>query len=161
MVAARNHLVTDRQRLRAKVGSLRKNQVKPKTLLRYLKAVRWFRSWLECNLFEPASTWEELDWQVCWWLECLWEEGISKSYGNDTCSGLQHLLLTKRILPGALSLIGTWSKLEMPNRAAPMLPEFILALADYANMRGRPFVAATLLLAYHGFLRAGEIFRFG
>ena len=149
--------VSRRRLARAPVGRLRDNRVTRKTLLRYINAVSSFRLWLLENNFGDARTWEDLDSQVGSFIESLWEEGGTKGTAGCCCSGIQHLLLTKRILPGAWSLLSTWGRLEIPARAPPMPWLVLRALVGVAKMQKRHALAAALLLAYHGFLRVTEL----
>ena len=138
-------------RKRANKGRLRDARVNAKTLKRYVLAVSRFWNWLIANNMPLALTYEELDGQICNWIEVLWEEGESKSYGNDTASGVQHLRMQKRILPASWSLLSTWTRLEIPSRAPPLLALMVLALAGYANAQSLHRVAAGLsLLSSHG-----------
>ena len=147
----------DRREARATLGKLRHNRIAPKTLTRYTHAVAAFSTWLMAYVGHEANSAEELDAQVGWYIEHLWEEGESRSLAGDCISGIQHLLLTKRILPGSWSLVGTWCRLEMPARAPPIAWEVVLGMAGLAVSEGDFSMAVALLLGFHCFLRVGEL----
>ena len=96
-------------RMRRNIGSLRDNRVNRTTLARYNLALSQFFDWILLVDLQEARSYEELDWQAGHYLEHLWEEGESKGRAGDTLSAIQHILLTRRILPGARSLFGSWS----------------------------------------------------
>ena len=96
--------VADKQQrrlLRARVGSLRDNRVNAKTLMRYRDATHRFLSWLEWMGLERPVDWEEMEKVLCDYLEAIWSEGESKGMANDTLSGAQHFLGSRRRVPGA------------------------------------------------------------
>ena len=41
-------------------------------------------------------------------IEALWQEGEARSVAGDTSSGIQHLLNTRRQMPGAWRLLTAW-----------------------------------------------------
>jgi hypothetical protein len=117
-----------------------------------------FQWWLFGNRSDYASTWDELDLQLCSFLESLWEDGESKGIANDVLSGTQHFLLTRRRLQGSWQLLTTWGRLELPCRAPPMLSHIALAIAGLAVSIQRVDYAALTLLSFHCFLRSGELY---
>ena len=100
----------------------------------------------------------ELDQFASLYLDVLWEEGEPRLLAGDTLSGLQHVLMAKRILPSAWRLFGAWTKNELPARAPPMPLLVCLAIAGYANSKGRTDYGTMILLGFHCFLRTIELF---
>jgi hypothetical protein len=147
-----------RAEVRQDAGKLRDNRVNAKTLQRYTAACIMFQWWLFGNRSDYASTWDELDVQLCAFLESLWEDGESKGIANDVLSGTQHFLLTRRRLQGSWQLLTTWGRLELPCRAPPMLSHIALAIAGLALSIQRVDYAALVLLSFHCFLRSGELY---
>jgi hypothetical protein len=147
-----------RAEVRQDAGRLRDNRVNGKTLQRYTAACMMFQWWLFGNGTEYAAGWDELDLQLCSFLESLWEDGESKGIANDVLSGTQHFLLTRRRLQGAWQLLTTWGRLELPCRAPPMLSHIALAIAGLAISIKRVDYAALILLTFHCFLRSGELY---
>jgi hypothetical protein len=142
---------------RQQAGALRDNRVCEGTLRRYHRAVHLFVLWISMMGFQPAPDYEQLDNQLCLYLEALWQEGESKGLANDVLSGAQHFLLTRRRFLGAWHLLTTWGRMEVPCRAPPFPLLVVLALAGYAVAQRREEFAAILLAAFHCILRTGEM----
>jgi len=123
---------------------------------RYLKAVGRFLLWAAACEVPYAASLPELDQQLAWYLEALWQQGDAKSLAGDTLSGAQHLLLQKRCFHTAWGLYGTWSLLEMPARVPPLTSHLVLALSGLAMKIQRPDYAMMLLLMFHCLLRPSE-----
>ncbi len=151
-------LKKDRAVSRAKLGSLRGMKIQPRTAQRYTHAVFHFLCWLSQFGFHLASTYDQLDTQVCEWLEYLWHSGESKGLAGDTLSGIQWLLQKRRILDGGWSLLEVWSRHELPARAPAMPPLVLLGIAGFALSRGALDVAALLLTGFACMLRSMEMF---
>ena len=99
---------------------------------------------------------QELDWQMCAYIEFLWLQGQSKEIAAFLISGVQHFLLTKRKFPGANVLLRVWRLDERPNRA-PVLPSCLLLAMVGACFHSLLYdVGIVLLLGFAGFLRTGE-----
>lgn len=142
--------------LRARLGSLSDNRVSPKTLQRYKAATTKFLGWLDWEERVRPADWEEMESTLREYLECLWCEGESKGVANDTLSGIQHFLHTRRRVPGAWQLLSTWARLEVPSRAPPLPRDLALAMAGLAIHHRRHDYATLVLLAFHCFLRPNE-----
>ena len=79
-----------RREMRARLGPLRNNQLKPGTLKRYGDAVNNFFSWMDrMSLPVPPRT-GDFDVLLCEYLEHLWQEGDALALAGDTLSGLTH-----------------------------------------------------------------------
>ncbi|CAK0851484.1 unnamed protein product, partial [Prorocentrum cordatum] len=131
--------------------------IKASTLARYRGAAQRFVDYLASNNLSLPFTWDDIDICLQDYLEHLWAEGATKGEANDTLSGVQHLLRTRRRYPGAWQLLTVWGRLEIPQRAPPMPAQVCTALAGWALSRGEVAFAAVLLVAFHLCLRAGEV----
>ena len=142
---------------RQKLGRLGSNKISRARLVRYTKAVALFTAWLLDSCCRDAESWDELDVQACFWLEYLWHEGKKKSVAADSLSGIQHLLQSKRRLPGAWSLWSVWQKLEPAQQAPPLPVVLLLALCDLAREQKLPELVVYLLVTFHAYLRPLEL----
>jgi hypothetical protein len=143
---------------RKHIGSLHSKIVRANTLDRYTRAVCAFLGYLDQEGFSLAQDYEELDGQLCLWIEHLWQDGDGRSFANDTISGVQLYLLTQRKFFGSWKLLSTWKRLELPSRAPPLPPEVALALAGVAVSMGKPEYSAVVLLMFESLLRPQEAF---
>ena len=143
---------------RSRVGTLRDNRVCAKTLARCKEAVLYFISFLGSIAAELAVDYEQLDQQICSFIEYLWADGASKRYACDVLSGAQHFLMTRRKFAGGWQLLTTWSRLELPSRAPPISEFIVQAIIGMALEQNRIDFSALLALAFHGCLRTGEMF---
>ena len=151
------NLKAARKKDRQNVGTLRDNRVNPTTLQRYIYAGSMFQLFLTANQFPEAKDLEELDTQLCSFIESLWEEGEAKSLAADSISSAQHFLLTRRVFPGAWHLYSIWCRLELPKRAPPLPVEVAKAIVGYALSLNRVDYAALVLLGFHCSLRTMEM----
>ena len=90
-------------------------------------------------------------------MEYLWEQGVDRNHAGFTLSGIQYFVRRKRILPASWRLLKCWQQLELPNRAPPMPPEVLSAMAMVAHWWKVPEVALLLVLGYAAFLRSMEL----
>ena len=105
----------------------------------------------------PNSTFA-LDDALGSYLEYLYQEGDPLGYAGDAISGLQHFLpMLKRQLPTACRIFGAWRKSEIPAQAPPF-PDLVLAgLVGLSLHLGLDGLAAALAVAFHCYLRTGEV----
>ena len=143
---------------RSRVGSLRDNRVCAKTLARYKDAVLYCISFLGSITATMAEDYEQLDRQICLFIEYLWAEGESKRFACDVLSGAQHFLMTRKKFAGGWQLLTTWSRLELPTRAPPISEFIVQAILGLAVELKRIDFCALIALAFHGCLRTGEMF---
>ena len=102
----------------------------------------------------------EVDLQLSVYIENLWEEGESRSLATDCLSGIQMFLPSlKRNLFGSWRLVTAWQKHELPTRAPPLLPVFVLAMGGQARKEGKLRFGICLLLAFHCLLRTIELLK--
>ena len=131
--------------------------IAPRTLQRYHLACQRFVFFVQSQGWQSALDWEQLDQQLCEYLERLWACGDSKSTAGYVLSGTQFLLEQRRIVPRAWGLLKVWNKLELPNRAPPMPPLVAAALVGRALYIGMPAFACIILVGFAAFLRTGEL----
>jgi len=148
----------DRKATRAKLGTLKHLTVQPKTKERYTKAVNQFYQYLrDHDILLPRQR-IHLDPIVSEYLEFLWSEGEGRSLASDTLAGLQdrdpHL---KGLLVCSWRLLKTWMANELPSRAPPLTEKALHTLAGHALFQGQPIFCLSLLVAFYGLLRTGEL----
>ena len=148
----------ERAKQRRKLGSLKSLTVQPVTRARYKNARESFYAWLRTeNLLLPHTPFR-LDMVVSDYLEALWAQGKGRSEGSNLLAGLQdaqpHL---KGKLPSSWRLMKTWVTHETPNRAPPLSLDVLHLLVGFALFKGQSLFALSLLLAFHGLLRTGEL----
>ena len=148
--------VAARMAARQQVGRLSASLVKPRTLKKYTEACTAFDCWLALHGVARSSDLEELDGQVCEWIEHLWAQGLDKNYAGFTLSGLQFALRRKRILQSGWRLLKAWQHVELPARAAPMPAEVLHAAVFTAITWDRLDLALLMMVAFSGFLRSME-----
>ena len=144
--------------MRKQMGSLRSLTVQPVTRARYAQAKESFYEWLRTeNLVLPASAYQ-LDLTVSDYLESLWAKGHGRTSGSNILAALQdaepHL---KGKLKSSWRLMKTWVTHEVPNRAPPLTLDQLHTLVGYAIFKQHHLFALSLLLAFHGLLRTGEV----
>lgn len=84
--------------------------------------------------------------------------GEGRALACDTVAAVQDLYpFLRGHLPGAWRLLKTWSSNELPNRAPPLPLEALRAMSGHALFANQPLFALSLLLGFHGLLRAGEL----
>lgn len=148
----------ERAKQRRKLGTLKELTVQPVTRARYKDAREKFYEWLrQENLMMPSSPYQ-LDLVVSDYLEALWANGKGRSEGSNTLAALQdvqpHL---KGKLKLSWRLMKTWVSNEIPCRAPPLPLDILHLLVGYALFKQQPLMALSLLLAFHGLLRTGEL----
>ncbi|CAK0812662.1 unnamed protein product, partial [Prorocentrum cordatum] len=106
---------------------------------------------------DVATDLEQLDFQLCEWIETLWAHGRPAGDAGATLSGVQFFLRRKRVFHSAWNLQKAWQRTEMPQRAPPM-PEYVLmSLATVARSWSRNDIAVLLVIGYSVFLRTMEL----
>jgi len=148
----------ERIKVRKTLGSLKSLTVQPSTRKRYDLALERFFQWLrEENLTLPRQK-GQLDGLVSDYLEKLWSTGEGRSRANDTLAALQDFdPQLKHRLQGSWRLLKAWSTTEIPNRAPPLPVEALYAMVGYSICQGSPDFGLSLLVAFFGLLRTGEI----
>ena len=146
-----------RRATRAVLGRLADARVNSRTYNRHRRACQLFVDYLSALHLALPVTWDDMDITLQEYLEFLWSTGATKGQANDTLSGVQHLLRSRRQVPGAWRLLSVWSRLEVPTRAPPMPSRVAAALAGWALTHGQLSLAACVLAGFHLCLRTGEV----
>ena len=146
-----------RQEQRRRLGPLRNLSVQSKTRDRYNKALDKYKSFLkdEGRVFPRDAPGQ--DYLLSQYIEFLWETGEGRALACDTIASVQDQQPALRgHLPSAWRLMRTWQTDEIPNRAPPLPVEALHVLVGYA-LSGNGLFGLSLLLAFHGLLRTGEL----
>lgn len=147
-----------RAKMRKQLGTLRSLTVQPVTRQRYQDAKNKFFQYLEHEKLILPCTALAMDSVVSDYLEHLWANGAGRSAGSNILAALQdsqpHF---KGKLQQSWRLLKTWSTHEVPNRAPPLPKDVLEAMIGYALFKNEPFFALSLMLAFHGLLRTGEL----
>ena len=123
------------------------------TQSRYYTAVS-----LLCKSVQTADDMEDLDEQVGDWIEEQFQKGSPLNTGADALSGLHFFVpSTRKRLPGAWRLFGTWRKMETPARAPPLPEDLLWAMVSYAVQNRWFEIGVLLATGFHCFLRTGEL----
>ena len=146
-----------RRRIRGQIGPLARLRVAPGTYRRYHDAASRFLLWLFSMALPLATSIEELDQQLCWYIEHLWSDGEGRNMSGDTLSAVSFFLHRRRIFQGAWGLHAAWGRAEIPDRAPPLSVEVLWAFCGIALSAHRYDICALLCLGFHGILRTEEI----
>ncbi len=105
-----------------------------------------------------CGTLEQIDDAASRWVISEFNKGKPLCFVGDGLSGLHYFLpQTRRHLPGAWRLFGTWRKLEVPSRAPPITADLVLAFSARALELNDLDFATLILVGFHAFLRTGEM----
>ena len=148
----------ERKKVRKSLGTLKSLTVQPRTKARYTESLQLFFSYLEReNLVLPKKR-DKLDDLCSDYIEYLWSEGEGRAMANTFLAAIQdHDPKVKGWLPSSWRLLKTWSTNEPPNRAPPMTESVLRALTGWAFMHDHFKFGVSLLVAFHGLLRTGEL----
>ena len=148
----------ERIQVRKNLGKLKDLTIQPQTRRRYEKARQDFYQFLFSNQLEVPTQTYALDSLLGEYLEHLWCTGEGRGKAADTLASVQDLQPhVKGKLPLAWRLLKAWSVNEIPCRAPP-LPEICLqAMVGWAIFKEEYRFGLSLLLAYYGLLRTGEL----
>lgn len=147
-----------RQKDRQKLGSLKSLTVSSKTRVRYEKAREKFYAFLRENDLKLPRKRELLDGLLAEYIEHLWSSGEGRALGADTIAGLQDIdPKVKGHLQASWRLLKTWGINEIPNRAPPLPEQAVLAMTGWAFFHQHYSFGVSLLIAFYGMLRTGEL----
>lgn len=147
-----------RQADRQKLGSLKSLTVSSKTRVRYERAREKFYGFLHENELQLPRKREQLDGLLSEYIEHLWSSGEGRALAADTIAGLQDMdPKVKGHLPASWRLLKTWGINEIPNRAPPLPEHAVLAMAGWAFFHQHFAFGISLLVAFYGMLRTGEV----
>ena len=110
IVAHRNQKA--RAQARKHLGTLQDLTIGQIILARYneqVAAFLMFRMWLGLAI---PFTFEQLEHQLCAYLEYMWVMGLSKSQAGFFLSGVQHALNVKKKFGAAWRLFAAWARME-------------------------------------------------
>ena len=148
----------ERIKVRKELGSLKNMTVQPSTRKRYDNALNEFFAWLKTETLELPRKKEQMDSLVAEYLEWLWSSGDGRAKANDTVAALQDFdPKLKGRYQLSWRLLRTWSTSEIPNRAPPLPQEALHAMVGFALCNNAPHFGLSLLVAFYGLLRTGEI----
>ena len=147
-----------RQQQRRVLGPLRNLTAQPAPRERYDRALERFRQFLkEENRQFPCDP-GPLDHWLSHYIETLWESGEGRALAADTIASVQdHLPSVKGRLAASWRLMKTWATNEIPNRAPPLPLEALEMMIGQSLFQNDDLFALSLLLAFHGLLRTGEV----
>eukprot|EP00435_Cladocopium_sp_Y103_P043342 s1615_g12.t1 len=148
----------ERRRERQKIGRLSDQKVSPGTKERYATTLRSVASSLNLSAQALLSR-PDLEDILCSYIEKLWEDGETRTFGSYALAAVQFYEPTLRgKLKEAWKLMGLWQKLEQPRRATPMDPAMLFAFAGtFWNWRWEDLACLTVV-GFSGLLRTGEMF---
>ena len=143
---------------RQRLGKLRQLVVSSKTEDRYRDSFDKFREFHKFDEHFALPEWTVFDDMVAEYIESLWEDGEPKSLANYTLAAIQfYRPEVKHRLPWSWKLVKVWNKVEVPQRAAPLSPDLLMAFAGQA-FRWKNFDLGWLLvIGFTLFLRTGEL----
>eukprot|EP00435_Cladocopium_sp_Y103_P068451 s617_g31.t1 len=133
-------------------------KVSPGTKERYATTLRSVASSLNLSAQALLSR-PDLEDILCSYIEKLWEDGETRTFGSYALAAVQFYAPTSRgKLREAWKLMGLWQKLEQPRRATPMDPAMLFAFAGtFWNWRWEDLACLTVV-GFAGLLRTGEMF---
>ena len=131
--------------------------IEKRTLSKYNLATQWFLQWLGMVGFAVASSYDQLDFQLSEYLEFLWEVGQRYNLAGETLSSASHRTHAERKLPYSWRLLGAWNTHKNPVRAPPMSRLVAHAMAAAALRDSQPWMALSILIGFHAFLRTTEL----
>ena len=148
----------ERKHVRKKLGSLKSLTVQPKTKERYQLALNSFFKYLRHEQLQLPTRRDGLDEIVSDYLEYLWAEGEGRAAANNLMAGLQDYdPKLKGHLPGSWRLLKTWTTQEVPQRAPPLTYPILKAMVGWSIFNHEYSFGLSLLVAFHGLLRTGEL----
>ena len=160
LVLEGNHTKESRARARRAVGKLRHQVLSSKSEERYAVCFRAFCSFHQLTPSFTLPEFEEFDEMVSEYIEMLWETGEPKSTANYTVAAIQHYRpQSKQRLPWSWKLVKVWNQVELPNRATPISPEMVLALAGVAFKWRQHIFGWLIIVGFALFLRTGELLK--
>ena len=147
-----------RRSQRQRLGLLSDQVLLSKTKSRYqeiFERFKKFHAWVDS--FKIVA-WEEFDEDAAQFIEYLWESGAPKSDASYALAAIQfYRPQAKHHLPWSWKLVKTWNQLELPTRATPLTPEWVMALAGKAFEWRQHRMGWLLVVGFSLFLRTGEL----
>ena len=151
----------ERIRVRSNLGTLKSLTVQPQTRVRYKHARQQFYQFLAPNDLTIPTQKHALDLLIGGYLEHLWSSGEGRGKASDTLAAIQdlqpHTKVTKGFLPLSWRLLKAWHVNEVPCRAPPLPETCLHAMIGWSIFKEEFAFALSLMLAYYGLLRTGEL----
>eukprot|EP00435_Cladocopium_sp_Y103_P068329 s726_g31.t1 len=140
------------------MGTLKSLTVQHKTKERYQQSLHDFFTFLKHESLVLPRQREHMDALVSDYLEHVWAQGEGRAMASTFMAALQDYdPKLKNNLPGSWRLMKTWSTHEVPSRAPPMTEAVLRAMVGWAVMHEHHTFALSLLVAFYGLLRTGEL----
>eukprot|EP00435_Cladocopium_sp_Y103_P020405 s990_g5.t1 len=140
------------------MGSLKSLTVQPKTRQRYAEELQHFFAYLRREGLSLPKQRDQMDPLVSDYLEFLWSQGEGRAMASTFLASLQDSdPKLKGCLPGSWRLMKTWVSNEVPHRAPPLSESVLRAMVGWSIMHDEPLFGLSLLVAFHGLLRSGEL----
>ena len=147
-----------RKQERKHLGKLRDLTVQPKTKERYNEGMKKIFDFLRKEGLQLPTKRDAMDNLVSDYLEFLWSQGEGRAMASTFMAGLQDSdPKPKHCLPASWRLLETWSIHEVPSRAPPLTEPVLRAMVGWAFMHQYDSFALSLLVAFFGLLRTGEL----
>ena len=128
------------------------------TLQRYTKAVNSFVAWRHFNNIPVARGAQALDNQVGEYFNFLYQSYRPLHHAGDCLSGLKRLYpFTRRLLDTAGLYYKNWVRVTKRRKALPLSSKLVRGMAAVAVGQGNLGFALSLLIAFLGLLRTGEV----
>ena len=148
----------ERKKVRKNLGSLKSLTVLPQTKRRYDEALQRFYAYLKKEKISLPTKRDKMDDLVSDYVEFLWSEGEGRATASNFLAGLQDLdPKLKGSLPSSWRLMKTWTTQEIPNRAPPLTFPIVKAMVGWCIFHESFSLGLSILLAFHGLLRTGEL----
>ena len=149
----------DRVKSRKQLGNLRDLVVSSAVRKRYERALQRFFRFESINGENFSSCDMALDGGVSSFIQCLWQEGEPRYWGEDVISAfIKRIPQLRGSFPGAWQLISAWQKNELPQRCTPFNILVLKAMCGVAISRGLTSMALCMAVGFHGILRTAEIY---
>jgi len=110
---------------------------------------------------EISDNEEDLDTQLCLYLEHSWANGIERTVASGTLSATQYALCKRRILVAAWDFMRAWINHESPSRSLPLPEISFKAMASICLSISCADVCFLLIFKYAVFLRTRVMLNVG
>lgn len=147
---------TRAERVEARRGvNLRGLGISERTERRYSSAVSQL-----LPVLEQVDSLDQLDAACEEWVETQWVRGTPLgTIGDALCALHFYWPQVKGLLRGSWKLYKNWRRIEVPQRAPPLPVPAVRAMVGYLLDHCKPHMAFLIALAFHCYLRTGEVLR--
>ena len=148
----------ERRKVRKQLGTPKSLTVQATTKARYSAGLQNFFDFLKKENLELPRQRDHMDPLVSDYLEYLWAQGEGRATASNFMAALQdYMPKLKHNLPGSWRLMKTWTTHEVPSRAPPLSESVLQAMVGWAVTHEHYTFALSLLVAFYGLLRTGEL----